>query len=772
MAPIHSPADSSRIDQSAAFDARLRGVAAAAAARWARRADVRDERSAALANGNLLAADSPDRLAMRLNTLVDDVRATSRGRRLPDNATLRDLVTRTEPITAAQISDALVQEVVLGAREFLSVEFLERGVVAAHCVGRVVVSTGRGEIARGTGFLVADGVLLTNEHVLPDADFAAECGVEMDYEANRFGPPRLPNLFRLAPERLFLADRDLDFALVAVEPRGSRGTPIAGYGWLPLHRRLGKIAVTPNDYINIVQHPLGRAKEIVLRENRVLDLRTGNEAGADAIGAFLHYEADTEKGSSGSPVLNDQWEVVALHHSGVPETDADGRWLDRDGNRWTEDRPVADIAWIANEGVRVSSLVAAISAATLSGEAATLVQRVLNAAPAASGDEAAPAADEALPEAVAEAAAPARAVAQPRPAPVPGPKAAAAAATPAGTASFEIPLRITVSLGGVTVAAGDTTAAPPPEPAPAADPRQEALRASDFRDRPGYDPRFLGVDVPLPTLKPAPRFGGFTVIPRPSRPEDVNELRYRRHSVLMCAGRRLAYVSTCNVDFDPPVNLGRKDGTSSWRLDPRLDAAQQLGAIYYSNNDYDRGHLTRRDDVAWGSSKADALQANNDSFFFPNAAPQYFTFNQSDDFTGLGLDLWGDLENFISEQGAAQRTRLAILNGPVFGTADKPYKDALVPLQFWKIVVWRDGQEAPGALGFLLDQSSLVRDLAEEAIAPGRFAIRQRRIADIEALLDLDFGVVRGFDRMPPAVEESLDDAISIRTLADIVGVK
>jgi V8-like Glu-specific endopeptidase len=30
----------------------------------------------------------------------------------------------------------------------------------------------------------------------------------------------------------------------------------------------------------------------------------------------VHYRAPTEGGSSGSPVFNDQWEVIALHHKG------------------------------------------------------------------------------------------------------------------------------------------------------------------------------------------------------------------------------------------------------------------------------------------------------------------------------------------------------------------------------------------------------------------------------------------------------------------------
>ena len=65
------------------------------------------------------------------------------------------------------------------------------------------------------------------------------------------------------------------------------------------------------DFVTIVQHPGGQKKRVALRDNRIVDV----------FDAFLHYAADTEPGSSGSPVFNDQWELVALHHASVPALD-------------------------------------------------------------------------------------------------------------------------------------------------------------------------------------------------------------------------------------------------------------------------------------------------------------------------------------------------------------------------------------------------------------------------------------------------------------------
>ena len=55
--------------------------------------------------------------------------------------------------------------------------------------------------------------------------------------------------------------------------------------------------------VNIIQHPGGQFKQIAVRNNLAASLK-GND---------LAYFTDTEGGSSGSPVCNDRWEVLALH---------------------------------------------------------------------------------------------------------------------------------------------------------------------------------------------------------------------------------------------------------------------------------------------------------------------------------------------------------------------------------------------------------------------------------------------------------------------------
>jgi len=75
--------------------------------------------------------------------------------------------------------------------------------------------------------------------------------------------------------------------------------------------------------VNIIQHPAGRPKEISFQSNFV-EYTGGN---------VVQYVTSTLNGSSGSPVFNDGWEVVALHHAGgnIPEPTTQKRYFRNEG---------------------------------------------------------------------------------------------------------------------------------------------------------------------------------------------------------------------------------------------------------------------------------------------------------------------------------------------------------------------------------------------------------------------------------------------------------
>jgi endonuclease G, mitochondrial len=284
--------------------------------------------------------DTPEMLAARTARLIQR-------NGLPVEAALE--ATRTEALDRPKM-----YERILGvAKDLQAWSFLPRGVRAARTVARISVRENGREIPIGTGFLVSPRLLLTNHHVFPDAGVARSAVVEFDAQVTVDNTPEVSQRFVLAPDAFFVADEALDFALVPVVPDAT-GLPVGEtFGWNRLSVQTGKLVI--GEPVNIIGHPSGRLKEISIRENRL-------EARLDD---FLQYQTDTEPGSSGSPVFNDQWEVTALHHSGVPRTDDRGRILRRDGQVWREGDGDDAVDWISNEGVRVSVILKHLAALPL-----------------------------------------------------------------------------------------------------------------------------------------------------------------------------------------------------------------------------------------------------------------------------------------------------------------------------------------------------------------------------------------------------------------------
>ncbi|QFP77151.1 endonuclease [Deinococcus sp. AJ005] len=281
--------------------------------------------------GGPLAANSDERMEARLTRLgvpYADACAISEGREK-----MAVVAERWPGKTRIQA------ERVLGANDLVGVAYLDLARSASRAVGRVVLKDARGRtVGFGTGWLCSPHTILTNHHVLENAATAKLAVIEFNYELLPGGELATPVTLPLDPDTLFLTSEGLDYSLVAV-----RGDTVA-YGWLPMIASADKTVL--GEALSIVQHPGGETKQIALRENRLIDL----------LPDYLHYETDTAPGSSGSPVFNDAWEVVALHHSGVPRTDDQGRTLRRDGQPLQPGDPDSAIDWIANEGVRVSRI--------------------------------------------------------------------------------------------------------------------------------------------------------------------------------------------------------------------------------------------------------------------------------------------------------------------------------------------------------------------------------------------------------------------------------
>lgn len=492
--------------------------------------------------GGIARADMPERVATRIDRLshhYPGIRPVSPA-----------AIVAGEP--AAMTHASAVLEKVIQTRDLLAVGYLEGGVAAARAVGRINVRDERGRLmGYGTGSLVSPELLLTNHHVLTDDRVAGWSSVEFDYQDGVDGRPLPLQGFALAPERFFVADQELDIALVAVKTTLAN---LAQFGFNRLVQAEGKAIV--GDFVTIVQHPQGDKKQIALRENRIVDV----------LDLFLHYETDTEPGSSGSPVFNDQWEIVALHHASVPAPTRGefGEWL--------------------NEGVRVSRIVAFLRSQQFAPAQQALLDRLFVERTS-------------LPTS--------------RP---------TAPLLPAATDPMQQSITLTVPfdirLRGDIIAPSETS------------PAQEAVQIDpDYHNREGYDPDFLSGSqrVPLPTLDPD--LVPVAATNRQATDEPAYVLPYHHFSVVVNKQRGLAFYTAVNIDGNTALRLRRE--RDRWSIDPRVPDDEQTGEDVYRNNPLDRGHLVRRLDPSWGASSAVAKAANDDTFHFTNCTPQHEDFNQN-----------------------------------------------------------------------------------------------------------------------------------------------
>lgn len=597
----------------------------------------------------------------------------------------------------------------IGSDDLVDLNYLQRGLDAARPVGRITIRDGGGRsLGDATGFMITPNLMLTNQHVFPDAASAAASRVDFDCELDRLGFPRPTTTFAFDPGRFFVVDPALDMALMAVRAQPLRGEGrLADFGWLRLSPELGKINV--GEAITIIQHPNGRTKQVALRENRLLDITADH----------LTYESDTAPGSSGAPVFNDSWQVVALHHSGVPRKDAKGRWLLRNGKPARDEDDDADIDWIANEGVRASRI--ATTALTLAPAGA--LRDELEACCLGRADSPVPA--------------PERSTA---PIPVIGGAPAPVISAPGASTVLTVPLTITIGLGQTSAASAGGGVA-----SGAVEKVVEPWHDPDYPSRTGYDPRFLGVSVPLPTLRDASvaarMHDGGVVVP------------YQNFSLVMHRARRLCLFSASNVDGsraakepDPAWSYNRdalgglgKNDTERWFLDPRLPADAQLPDRFFDKDRkaFDKGHLVRREEVCWGADYAQVRRANGDTYHVTNCTPQVAGFNRSN-----RRGVWGLLENLIEAQGRVERYSLfagplLAADDPVFvGVDDDGQIQVKIPRAYWKVVVSR-GSSGLEAFGFLLEQ-----DLTQVAFEFAVDSVWRARMIPLKTLQDR-IGLIR-----------------------------
>ncbi len=671
--------------------------------------------------------------------------------------------------------------------DFVDVAFFERGRRAARAVARIITKDG---VALGTGFLISPRMLMTNNHVIGTAAESAGLVAEFDYQRDLNGSAMPVTRYTFDAARCFVTNGqdDLDYTVIALGERVTGPKTLAQFGYLPISNARNKHQL--GDLVNIIQHPDGRPKEAVLRENQIVS----------RLGTVLHYVADTEPGSSGSPVFNVQFAVVALHHWGSPHrelTDEHGKTVPK----------------TVNEGIRASAIYGDL--ATLRSGMTPLSREYIDEALRIGLKDTAPAATPSEPESSTW-------------------NAGAGHASPVarmsqdGTATWTIPVQVSVRVGDGRAASRIpetlVTQTGAGSPTQSEEGQGEAMLELDrnYDNRGGYDPNFLGGKaIPLPKLSAAQAKVAARNQQAASH-DNPFELKYHHYSVLMNGLRRLAFVSAVNIDGATSKDFNRQAGiisdpfesavngeaTELWFAEDRIREDEQTPRDFYQgqttfdahgnkvidkrtggvhiNRMFQQGHLTRRQDPLWGHDDNLIRFANADTFHVTNCAPQVGFFNMGiakrENIEGKakttkstnkrtsahagGNLYWRALEEYVLSNARANRGRVCVFTGPVFDDENdcdwdrgRPdMKGFKAPREFWKLIL-RVENKALHATALVIDQSPLI-DYLPEAVRRGevierlpyeKIAKYHASLAELESRTRLDFGKeVRAADTYVP----------------------
>jgi hypothetical protein len=163
----------------------------------------------------------------------------------------------------------------------------------------------------GTGFRIGRDLLLTNWHVLhnPERDMRANSVVaQFDYELDGTDRPRPGLTIDCAIASIVVGDAEADWGIIRTSSPIPDSIPI-----IPLS---GAVRPEPQTRAFILQHPNGDYKRLGYARNVITDVEGD---------AYLYYLTDTQAGSSGSPVFDEQCRLIGLHHWGGSPQEVAGR---------------------------------------------------------------------------------------------------------------------------------------------------------------------------------------------------------------------------------------------------------------------------------------------------------------------------------------------------------------------------------------------------------------------------------------------------------------
>jgi S1-C subfamily serine protease len=250
-----------------------------------------------------------------------------------DGGTVRVTGEEVGPRPAADMPDEHLERV-FGYERFKTLTWYRNGLSRCRAVGQVENVNQDGI---GTGFVVSgnslhpdlpDRVFITNSHVVPEGLPYREAmiffrGLDSAGSAQGF---RVARVWWQDPSR----SPGLDATILQLDSMPDAIDPI------PVAARLPALDDGVAQRAYVIGHPRGlNQPQFSLQDNLLLDY--------DSV--HVHYRSPTEPGSSGSPVFDGAWALIALHHAGATDTP---RLNGRGGS------------YAANEGIRLSAIIDAL----------------------------------------------------------------------------------------------------------------------------------------------------------------------------------------------------------------------------------------------------------------------------------------------------------------------------------------------------------------------------------------------------------------------------
>ncbi len=190
-----------------------------------------------------------------------------------------------------------IKEKIIGENTLRHVNMFELALEAAKAVVHLRVTRENGQEEFGMGFMIAADLLMTNHHVIASSQEATATEYTFNYQLGFDGIMLDVTPARAIPDGVFYTHQALDFTILQLA-----GEPGRKFGYVCLK----PVRASKDDRVAIIQHPGGHFKQISMQNNFVTY--------ADA--QIVQYITSTLPGSSGSPVFDDTFEVIAIHHSG------------------------------------------------------------------------------------------------------------------------------------------------------------------------------------------------------------------------------------------------------------------------------------------------------------------------------------------------------------------------------------------------------------------------------------------------------------------------